>query len=347
MPDETPIGGKEPADETPGAAGAAAQNPQPEPGPKPARPKPLLTVEQQIAHMKSKGITFNFVTEQDAAAYLTSRTYLFKLYAFRTLFDKRVDGPRDGQYVGLDFGHLLALASLDRDLRYTLLPLTLDVEHFARVKLVREATRREGEDGYSITSDYLASLSHEDRRRRTGEVNAFLKDAYTGDLARKYALPGEMPLWAYLEMASFGTFVDLWLFCANRWEDEQMRHEHYMLRQTKSARNAYAHSSNVINGFRLVDDSVKPDEAVRKAVAQAGVSHRVRTSKLRNPRLLQIATVLHLHTRLVPEGTSKRRAREGIARLRSKMSDALEGLSSSDAARSSLEFLMALFDKWS
>ena len=182
-----------------------------------AHPKPMLTVEQQIAHMKAKGITFELVSEEEAAAYLTDRTYFFKLYAYRTLFERRVGGPRDGQYVGLDFGHLKLLASLDRTLRYALLPMTLDVEHFARVKLVREVTEREGEDGYSIVSDYLASLNHDDRRRRMGEISSFLRDTYSGDLARKYSLPDNMPLWVYLEMASFGSFVDLWLFCARRW----------------------------------------------------------------------------------------------------------------------------------
>lgn len=89
--------------------------------------KPLLTVEQQIEHLKSKGVTFELCSEEDAAEYLSERTYFFKVAAYRFLFEKRVGGPRDGQYIDLDFGHLRALASLDRDLRYALLPLTLDV----------------------------------------------------------------------------------------------------------------------------------------------------------------------------------------------------------------------------
>ena len=44
-------------------------------------------------------------------------------------------------------------------LRYTLLPMTLDIEHFAKVKLMREVTERADEDGYSIVADYLESLS--------------------------------------------------------------------------------------------------------------------------------------------------------------------------------------------
>ena len=47
--------------------------------------------------------------------------------------------------VNLDFGHLKALASLDRNLCYALLPLTLDAEHAARTKLVRLITELEDE----------------------------------------------------------------------------------------------------------------------------------------------------------------------------------------------------------
>lgn len=122
--------------------------------------KTLLTVEEQIEHLKSKGVTFKLCSEEDAVEYLSERTYFFKIAAYRTLFDKRVGGPLDGQYANLDFGYLKTLASLDRDLRYALLPLTLDVEHAARTKLVRNVTERVGEDGYTVVRDYMASLNH-------------------------------------------------------------------------------------------------------------------------------------------------------------------------------------------
>ena len=43
--------------------------------------KPLLTVEQQIEHLKSKGVTFELCSEEDAARYLAERTYFFKVAA--------------------------------------------------------------------------------------------------------------------------------------------------------------------------------------------------------------------------------------------------------------------------
>ena len=135
---------------------------------------------------------------EDAAEYLSERTYFFKVAAYRSLFEKRVGGPRDGQYIDLDFGHLRALASLDRDLRYVLLPLTLDVEHTARTKLVRIATEREGEDGYALSRDYMAGLNHNERRRREGEINMMGNDLFCGDLVRKYGGgPAEMQFFGY------------------------------------------------------------------------------------------------------------------------------------------------------
>lgn len=54
--------------------------------------KPKLTVEEQIAHLKSKGVTFDLCSEEEAAECLSDRTYYFKLAAYRVLFDKRVGG---------------------------------------------------------------------------------------------------------------------------------------------------------------------------------------------------------------------------------------------------------------
>ena len=308
--------------------------------------KVLLDVPAQIAKLKSRGVTFNLCSEEEAATYLADRTYFFKLYAYRTLFEQRVGGEHDGEYVGLDFGHLQRLASLDRTLRYTLLPLTLDVEHFARTKLIREVTRREGEDGYSVVADHLATLNHKQRNRRTGEVGALAEDAYCGALVEKYSLPDNMPLWVYLELVSFGSFISIYLFCAERWNDQEMREEYFQLRQVKAARNAFAHSSNVINGFVRSDTMLDTNALVMRALAEAGISHRVRSTKMRNPRLQQIATLLYLHSRIVPEGTSKSRAKDDVARLESEMTDVLADLPNNDAIRSSFEFLMTLFDKW-
>lgn len=195
--------------------------------------KPKLTVDEQIEHLKSKGVTFDLCVEEDARETLRDKTYYFKLAAYRTLFDKRVGGERDGESVGLDFGHLRDLAAIDHMLRYTLLPMTLDIEHFAKAKLMREVTDRADEDGYSIVADYLASLSKKSLDIRNGEIRRLENDRYSGSLARRY--DGAYPAWVFVELISFGGFIDFYRFCALLWDDRGMRKEHYLLKQVKAS----------------------------------------------------------------------------------------------------------------
>lgn len=49
--------------------------------------KALLTTNQQIEHLKSKGVTFKLCSEKDAAEYLANHTYFFKIAAYRILFE--------------------------------------------------------------------------------------------------------------------------------------------------------------------------------------------------------------------------------------------------------------------
>ena len=67
---------------------------------------------------------------------------------------------------------------------------------------------------------------------------------------------------------------------------------------------------------------------------------------MRNPRLKQIATLMYLHSRIVPEGSGKRRAVGDMATLKARMGETSELLNANDTVRSSLDFLAKLIDSW-
>lgn len=46
------------------------------------REKPILTCEQQIAHLKEKGVAFELCSEEDAAQILTCQDHHFRLAAY-------------------------------------------------------------------------------------------------------------------------------------------------------------------------------------------------------------------------------------------------------------------------
>ncbi len=307
--------------------------------------KPKLDPEGQIAFLRGKGVTFERMDEADAMHYLSRESYLFSAYAYRTLFPKRVGGTHDGEYANLDFRDLVDLERLDRELRAALLPLALDAEHLAKARVLDEVARRPDEDGHSIVRDYMASLSPSERSRRAAEISRLRRDEYSGDLQRHY--PAEMPIWVLLELSSFGTVADVYRFCADRWDDRPMLREHYFLRSAKGVRNACAHSSAIINGFGAASHDARPaPDALTVALRDAGFSKRSRASRMRNPRLQQIASLLLLHRRMA-EGTAL--ADEASAELRTLASDIRSALSVTRpdaAAEASMEFLAELVDRW-
>lgn len=83
-----------------------------------------------------------------------------------------------------------------------------------------------------------------------------------------------------------------------------------------------------------------------RGTAGPGFSKRSRSSRMKNPRLQQMATLLLLHRRMV-EGTAL--ADEASARLRPLAGDVRAVLSvtrSDAAAEASMEFPAELVDRW-
>ncbi len=60
-------------------------------------PKPMLSTEGQIAHLKTRGVALELCDEQEALEYLRANTYYYKLAAYRVLFPKKVGGAHDGE----------------------------------------------------------------------------------------------------------------------------------------------------------------------------------------------------------------------------------------------------------
>lgn len=175
-----------------------------------ARRKPMLSVRGQIDHLKSRGVTFNLYSEEDAAEYLLYSNNYLRVSSYRVLFARQVEGSNVGNYVGLDFAHLVELSRIDRRLRSALREITLDIEHFAKVKLLRLCEEC-GEDGYAVVSDFLESLRHSERNRLLGGLRMRARegarsDTYLGDLIGRYI--DEMPAWVFLEAVEFGSFAN-------------------------------------------------------------------------------------------------------------------------------------------
>lgn len=109
--------------------------------------KPKLTIEEQIEDMKSKNITFQYVSEKEAADFLRHNNYYFKLKSYGKNYEKYRIPAKAGQYVNLDFSYLQELSTLDMHLRKLILSMALDIEHALKTKILFDLSNNADEDG--------------------------------------------------------------------------------------------------------------------------------------------------------------------------------------------------------
>ena len=217
--------------------------------------KPMLTVEELIAHMQSKGIRFDILSTDEAKDYLHQNNNYFKLTSYRKNYTKYTHGEHAGKYENLDFAHLVDLARNDVLLRQTILGLCLDIEHFLKVQLIRAIEQSPDEDGYSIVQHYIFdddNPSFTERARNIGprvsiitsKINRNQNNPYCGGLITKYT--DDMPVWVFIEIISFGDLLRFMEYVSEKinWA---LPVDLKSLDRIRQIRNAAAHNNGIIN----------------------------------------------------------------------------------------------------
>ena len=114
---------------------------------------PKLSIEDQIADMQKKGITFEKVGIPEAKRFLRENNYYFKLKAYGRNYDKYTATIKKGQYINLDFAYLQELSTIDMHLRKMILSMALDIEHALKVQMLYDLSVNPGENGYDIEEE--------------------------------------------------------------------------------------------------------------------------------------------------------------------------------------------------
>lgn len=280
--------------------------------------KPMMSVDQLITHMGNKGIKFSIITEADAKQHLNNHNNYFKLTSYRKNYVKTTSGPNTGKYENLEFAYLIELARIDTEIRHLLLQMTLDIEHFLKVALIKAVedrmTNTGDEDGYEIIKGYLLaddvtaiSTKAETMARRNNQFSKKIsqnkKNPYCSGLINSYS--DEMPIWAFVELGSFGDIKDLVEYYSSKtgWVPPV---DLKTLDRVRQLRNACAHGNCIINDLRPVTTSGSGKAGVSPAplyitafTMKAGIGEGARSKKLSNPRINQIVHLLYTYDLVV------------------------------------------------
>ncbi len=251
---------------------------------------PKLTVPQIIDYCKNElGITFNLMDEETAKEFLEKNNFFFRIKQYCSTCTEQT---KSGKYIGLDFEHLVELSTVDMFLRKLLLKMTIDLEHYLKVKLVNDCQNNPADDGYEVVEKFLAAnpkikddISKANRKISYGE-NSF--DRYVESPA----------VWNLVEMLSFADFISFYAFY---YEEMRMKCEYTKhFDSVRRIRNACAHNACILASFKPVS-SFKADleTSFELLGGNIGIGSGIISTLMKVPLLNDFAVMLSIYTKLV------------------------------------------------
>ena len=306
--------------------------------------KPMLNAEEQINHLKNKGIKFELISEEDAERYLKENSNYFKLTSYRKNFQKYTEGLNTGKYIGLDFKMLLDMAIIDMRLRRVLLNIVLDLEHYIKVKILNviESTTK---DGYIEVIEYINDLKEKGiYEQLEKELKKSFQSIYCKEIAQKYN--GDYPVWVFMEIIPFGRLISFYMFLANKVADKKMIDEAYLLKNVRELRNACAHNNCILNDLRTGTAQHKTNYSIKRELAKCNFGNRSIPRKMNNARIQQIVTLLFLAKKTITSSGVREYHISSLQDLKMRINRHLEYYGKDTLVRESFDFLNKIIDCW-
>ncbi len=251
---------------------------------------PKLTVSEIIDYCKNTlGITFNLMDEAKAKEFLEKNNFFFRLKQYCSTCTEQT---KNGKYIGLDFGHLVELSTIDMFLRKILLKMTIDLEHYLKVKLVNDCQNNQVDDGYEVVEKFLESYPKvKDSLTQFNRATGYGENSF-----RKYvAAPA---VWNFVEMISFADFINFYAFYYDFMRKECEYTKHF--ESVRRIRNACAHNVCMLSSFKSVQ-GFKPDLETNFELLSGniGIGNGIISNCMKVPLLNDFAVMLSVYTKLI------------------------------------------------
>ena len=260
----------------------------------------MLNTEKLIQHMKDKGIKFNIIDEESAKDFLTNNNYYMKLAAYRTNYEKRTEGKDKEKYINLEFAYLQELSTIDMRLRYIIIDMCLDIEHYIKVLLLNKVEPKE--DGYQLIRKFVTK-----NERVLKNIYGHRASDYCSALIDKYY--PYFPIWVFVELISFGDLTYLCEFYKETYNEELI--DNKFMNLVRDLRNASAHSNCLIN---KIQEEIKgvPDKRILDFVKALNcVGKGSISNNLKKGFMYNFIVLLYVYDRIVTsKGVKNNRYRE-------------------------------------
>ncbi len=204
--------------------------------------KNKLSIDEQIIHMKDKGIQFNIVSEDEAKDYLFKNNYYFRLKAYAKNYEKYNSGDNSGKYFKLEFAYLKELAIIDMQFRELVFFLTQDIEHYMKKQLLNDLSIESEEDGYSIIKEVFFE-------NEIGDIcSKKMGKSACRDLIIRYGT--DWAIWNFVEILSLSETIRLYDHFYSKYDHKKYKNICGLLYSVRYMRNATAHNNCLLNSIK-------------------------------------------------------------------------------------------------
>ena len=260
-----------------------------------------LTVPEIISYCKETlGITFNLKSEEEASVFLAKHNYFFRLKQYADFGEK----TKSGKFTNVDFGQMVELSTVDMFLRKLILKMTLDFEHYLKVKIINDSQENPADDGYSVVENFLET--HNRVRHLIENLNNST-NFYNRQVFDKYK--EKTSVWSIVEMLGFSDFID---FYAHYYQYFHLKCEYTPhFDSVRRLRNAAAHNTCMISNLKP-QNWFKSDIEINFELlgAKLEVGNGVISSCLKVPVLNDFAVMLSNYVKLISSPKIKEKTLE-------------------------------------
>ena len=283
--------------------------------------QPMLKINDMIPHLKNKNIQFKECNEKDAELFLKENNNYYNITSYKNNFAKYQCGKLKGKFIDLDFAYLKDLSIIDYRTRLILFKMTIDIEHYLKIRILNDIEKISDEDGYNIVNLYLEKdFNDTEHPKKIHEsIRKKVTSEYYQKIFSKYDLDEDtkienIPIWEFLEIITFGELINFFEFFTKYYKLEDKKYI-FILREINKLRNAVAHNSSVLSELDKKDNNHSADILVINYLKGCGIGKENRNTKLSNSRIRQITYTLYLFNIIVSSKGIKRNIKHDIKKL--------------------------------
>lgn len=268
----------------------------------------LLNNKSLVYYMKFKGIEFKYISEYEAINILDNSNYYYKLNKF---LDNYIDSTH------VDFKHLVDLSSIDMQLRYNIMKLSLDIEHSLKVYLLRIISHDAPNDGTGIVSDFIRYYKKKvDCKNPYYKIFKHVKhDKVLNDEYTKYE--NNTPIWYLIEYIQFGTLCMFIEFLYAEKNYKTLEKLNSQIKLVKNIRNKAAHNTPILNNI-VIKGQLTPTNRNKLVVRYAklkGISKKTIESRLTNFNTLDMVALFSVYDSYVTSSGMKYNRKKELREL--------------------------------